>query len=293
MYEQRHCQAAPCSPETAPIARFLIRACKAHLVLILAPLLLNGCLTTTKLGEGGSMVSGSAAESEIGAEGGSVAAGSGSTAKEEARELQKCAQPISTVALSEDEGNKQQYVAVLAQLQLPQSPLPLLRLMFQQSNCFQVVDRGKGLQAISTEQALAQQGMLESESNMGSGQLVAADYTITPNVVFSEGSAGGMGAAAGLLGAVIPGAAMLGGISVSHKEAQVVLFLTDNRTGIQVAAVEGSAKTSDVGFGGFGLGGGFGGGLGAWGNTNQGKVVAAALLDAVNQLVDIVRSRTT
>ena len=172
----------------------------------LAPLLLTGCLTQTTLGEGGSIVSGAASESTV------VAIG-------EAKELQKCNEPFATVALSEGETNKQQYVAVLAQMQLPQSPIPLLRLMFQQSNCFQIVDRGKGLQAISTEQQLAKQGMLKEGSNITGGQLVAAGFTITPNIVFSDQNAGGIGAVAGILGAVIPGAGLLGGISVSMKEA--------------------------------------------------------------------------
>lgn len=294
MYEQSHRRADhPLGQQRLALTSHLLRARAAHVVLVLASLLLSGCLTQMTLGEGGSMVSGVAAETEIAASGQDSSVGSGSAAKGEAQELQKCASPISTVALSEDEGNKQQYVAVFTQLQLPQSPLPLLRLMFQQSNCFQIVDRGRGLQAISTEQQLAKQGMLKEGSNITGGQLVAADYTITPNIVFSEGNAGGVGAAAGLLGAVIPGAALLGGVSVSMKEAQVVLFLTDNRSGVQVAAAEGSAKTSDIGFAGFGLGAGFGGGLGAWGNTNQGKVVAAALLDATNKIIDVVRSRTT
>lgn len=222
-------------------------------VMILSPLLLAGCLTQTTLGEGGSMVSGAAGESTIVAESQDSTTGSGSAAKGEAKELQKCNGPIATVALSEEEANRQQYVAVLAQMQLPQSPIPLLRLMFQQSNCFQIVDRGKGLQAISTEQQLAQQGMLKEGSNITGGQLVAADFTITPNIVFSDQNAGGIGAAAGILGAVIPGAGLLGGVNVTKREAQVVLFLTDNRSGVQVAAAEGSAKTSDVGFGGIGL----------------------------------------
>ena len=269
----------------------LIRTGRMHVIAVLVPLALNGCLTQTTLGEGGSIVAGSASESENVASSGDSSTGSGSTASGEAKELQKCSEPFATVALSEDEANKQQYVTMFTQLQLPQSPLPLLRLMFQQSNCFQIVDRGRGLQAISTEQQLAKQGMLRQGSDITGGQLVAADYTITPNIVFSNQNAGGIGAAAGMLGAVIPGAALLGGINVSMKEAQVVLFLTDNRSGIQIAAAEGSAKTSDVGFGGFGLGGGLGVVGGAWGSSAQGKVVAAALLDAANKVIDIIRSK--
>ena len=258
--------------------------------VVAVSLLLGGCMSSVTTGEGGSVVTGSASETRVAANTGS---GAGSASKGEARQLRKCAAPVATVALSEDEGNRQTYAVVLTQLQLPQSPIPLLRLMFQQSNCFRIVDRGKGLQAISTEQRLAKEGLLRKDSDIGGGQLIAADYTITPNIAFSEGNAGGagVGAMAGaLLGSVLPGAGLIaGGLTVSSKEAQVVLFLTDNRTGVQVMAAEGSARSSDVGFGGFAFAGGALGG-GAWGNTNQGKVVAAAFLDATNKVIDGVRS---
>ncbi len=191
--------------------------------LVLLPLLLSACLSTTEVGSGGSVVQGAAGTTASRATR-TTSQPTGSTSTGEAKQLEKCSAPIATVALAEDEGNKQAYAVVLSQLQLPQSPLPLIRLMFQQSNCFQIVDRGRGLQAISTEQQLAKQGMLQAGSNVQGGSLVAADYTITPNVVFSDQNAGGMGMAAGMLGAIIPGAGLLGGINVKSKEAQVVLF---------------------------------------------------------------------
>jgi len=44
-------------------------------------------------------------------------------------------------------------------------------------------------------------GELQSGQNIGRGQMVAADFTVTPSVVFSENNAGGVGAAlGGLLG---------------------------------------------------------------------------------------------
>ena len=263
-------------------------------IALLAAAVLSGCLSTTEMGKGGSMVTGAAGEKQAAVTGGGSSTGAGSQAKGASRKLQKCGKPIATVALSEDEGNKRAYTVHLSQLQLPQSPIPLLRLMFQQSNCFQIVDRGKGLTAIGTEQKLARQGLLKKGSNITGGQLVAADYTITPNIVFSEGNAGGAGigmAAGALLGSVLPGAGLIaGGLRVSSKQAQVVLFLTDNRSGVQVASAEGSAESTDVGFGGMGLGGIAVGG-GAWGNTNQGKVVAAAFMDATNKIIDLIRAR--
>ena len=94
------------------------------------------------------------------------------------------------------------------------------------------------------------------------------------------------------LSAIIPGAGLLGGVNIKKKEAQVVLFLTDNRSGVQIAAAEGSATVSDIGFGGFGIGGGMAALGGAYGSSDQGKVVAAALLDATNKVIDLVRSRS-
>ena len=72
---------------------------------------------------------------------------------------------------------------------------------------------------------------------------------------------------------------------VKLKEAQVALLLSDNETTEQVAAATGSVRVTDLGIGGLVLGR-LGGAAGAgWSNTNEGKVVAAAFLDAHNQLV--------
>ena len=261
-----------------------------RIILILLFLIVQaGCISQTNLGQGGSLVTGSAVNtteiSQANADGGSTNAGS--TSQGEAKELTKCIKPIATVSLIEDDAARQRYSYVLTQSELPPSPLPLLRLMFQQSNCFQIVDRNRGMQAIFQEQQLAEQGMLREDSNRDRGQMVSADYTITPNIVFSEDDAGG---GVGAAGALLPGiAGVLGGLKVSKKEAQVVLFLVDNRTGLQVAASEGSAKVSDLGFAGLGVAGVLAGGGGAWAKTNQGKVLAAAFLDATSKMINIIR----
>ena len=59
---------------------------------------------------------------------------------------------------------------------------------------------------------------------------------------------------------------------------------------MQVAAAEGSASKTD--FGGFGALGGLSGagGLGGYTNTAQGKVIAAAFMDAFNQMVVSLRN---
>jgi hypothetical protein len=76
---------------------------------------------------------------------------------------------------------------------------------------------------------------------------------------------------------------------VKLKEAQVALLLTDNETTEQLAASTGSVKVTDLGMGGLVLGK-LGGAAGAgWSNSNEGKVIAAAFLDAHNHLVTQVR----
>ena len=66
--------------------------------------------------------------------------------------------------------------------------------------------------------------------------------------------------------------------------------MVDNRSGVQLAAAEGSSRTTDYKLWG-GLFGGRGGGtLGGYTNTPEGKVSAAAFADAYNQLVRSVRN---
>ena len=67
------------------------------------------------------------------------------------------------------------------------------------------------------------------------------------------------------------------------KEAQVTFFLTDNETTEQLAASTGSVKVTDLGVGRWVLGK-LGGAAGAgWSKSNEGKVIAAAFLDAHNK----------
>jgi len=77
------------------------------------------------------------------------------------------------------------------------------------------------------------------------------------------------------------------------QEASTMLTLVDNRSSVQLAAAEGSARNVDFGMlsgvfaGGFGGAGAAGGG--AYARTAQGKVVVAAFTDSLNNLVGAVR----
>ncbi len=221
-----------------------------------------------------------------------VATGSaaGSATSGESGALERCASPLGTVSLVENQ-NAGWYTIVTGEYRLPPTS-NLLRLLVQQSNCFVVVERGAaGMRAMNRERELMQSGQMRQGSNFGAGQMVASDYGMSPEIVFSEGNTGGAGVA---LGGLIGGHAggLIGGLAAGTKtrEASAMLTLVDNRSGVQVAASEGSASKTDFGgmaalFGSHG-----GGGVGGYQNTPQGKVIAAAFMDAYNQMVRALRN---
>jgi len=57
-----------------------------------------------------------------------------------------------------------------------------------------------------------------------------------------------------------------------------------------VSAAEGSTKKADIGIGGALFGGGAGAAAGGYGNTNEGKIIAAAFMDNYNKVVRVVRN---
>ncbi|MET0962302.1 MAG: CsgG/HfaB family protein [Noviherbaspirillum sp.] len=208
----------------------------------------------------------------------------GANTQNSSSQLERCDRSLGTITFVEEAN--QPWMHYLSQHYQVQSTVPLLRLMAQQSNCFVVVERGRAFSNMNMERNLAASGELRSTSKMGKGQMVAADYTATPSVSFSERGTGGLGAAVGgLLG---PIGALAG--SVRSKEASTMLLLTDNRFGVQLAASEGSAKNCDLGVAGGLFGGGAWGSAGGFTLTPQGKVLAAAFMDSYNGLVRSVRN---
>lgn len=194
--------------------------------------------------------------------------------------LEKCEKPLGTIAVVEPQD------AITQALQAYKLPPPtqLLRLMIQQSNCFQVVERGMAMKNLEQERALAAGGQLQAGQNMGGSQMVAADFLLTPSVQFSDSNAGGAGL--GVAGAFLgPLGFLAGAVGVKEKQAQTSIIISDARSGLQVAAAEGSVSKTDWGVGG--VLGGVGGG--AYSSTAEGKIVAAALLDNYNNVVKSVR----
>lgn len=260
-------------PRPGPARRLGRAALGAAVALALA-----ACQGTPQLGQGGSMVQGS---------GGSAGAQGAS------HQLVRCDRPLGTAALVEA---SPEALTGLQSLGLA-SPLPVMRLLMAQSNCFTVVDRGAAMRNIEQEEMLRQSGMLRSGSQTARGRMVTTQYLITPNVIFSNPNAGGGAIGSAVGGLIGGGAGALAGAALGSmriKEAQTTLFLTDAQSGVQVGVSEGSAKVRD--FGGAGGLGGWGGGVAGiagvsgYGNTAEGKLIAAALMDAHNNLVTQVQA---
>jgi Curli production assembly/transport component CsgG len=230
-------------------------------------------VTQPKQGAGGSVVKGaSGTDGAVGDNG-----------------LAHCDAPMGAMAVVEPQN---EVLVALGRYHLS-SPVGLIRLMIQQSNCFVVVERGAGMLNLAQERALAAGGQLREASNVGGGQMVAADFVLTPAVAFSENNAGAVGGAVGgLFGSKAAVASSVAG-GLKFKEAQTSMLVADTRSGVQVAAAEGSTRKADLRVGGALFGGGAGGSAGGYGNTNEGKIIAAAFMDNYNKIVGVVRGDPT
>ncbi|RCS56842.1 CsgG/HfaB family protein [Parvibium lacunae] len=237
---------------------------------------LTGCGSTTPMQVGDS----SAKTVATGSAGGENAQGANP-------QLEKCEKTLGTIALVEDQGADWYRILTTNYKLGPTSQV--LKLLIQQSNCFVVVERGAAMRNVMGERALEQTGELRGNSNFGKGQMVSADYTLNPSITFSANDTGGMGAN---VASFIPGLSAVAAVagSVKSREASTLLTLIDNRSGVQLAAAEGSAKKWDLGlFGGL-FGGSAAGSMGGYTKTPEGKVLVAAFLDSYNQVVKAVKN---
>jgi len=237
-----------------------------------------GCATGPSLGGGGTVATGAAG---------------GATAEGASSQLEKCAEPLGTVAVDEDA--RAPWYGRLQQYKLGPTT-PVLRMMIQQSNCFVVVERGASLNNMMRERALDRSGETRQGSNMGPGQMVVADYTMSPSVTFSQqGTQGGRLGVGGIPGLGVGG--LVGGLVVGAaagsfraNEASTTLLMIDNRSSVQLAAAQGSAKNFDLGLVGAAFGGGLAAAGGGYSNTPEGKIIVASFMDSYNQLVRATRN---
>jgi Putative peptidoglycan binding domain/Curli production assembly/transport component CsgG len=255
--------------------RFKSMTATRRIAALTAAMLLSGCVSTApKVGS---------------TEAKTVATGSagGASAQGENTQLEKCASPVGTLSVVED--TSQDWYRILTTQRGLTSTVPVLRMMIQQSNCFVVVERGRAMNNMQQERALQGSGELRGGSNFGKGQMVSADYSMSPEIVFSARGTSGVG---GGLGGYSRGLGVLGAVAggIRTNEASTMLVLVDNRSGVQIGAAEGSSSNTDFNVGVALFGGSAGGAAGGYTNTPQGKVIVASFMDSYNQLVKAVRN---
>lgn len=197
-----------------------------------------------------------------------------------ANDVPRCTRKLGTVSI-EDGQDPVWSAAGLA------PPSRLLKVLVQRSGCFNLVDRGGGLIAASREREIGANLGLQRRSNVGQGQIKAADYVLLAEIQGANSNVSG-NAVAGGLGALIGGRAggLLGGMRSKKMEANTILSLTNVRTTETIATEDGYAAKNNLGFaagGFFGAGGAVGGG---YDNTDLGRIVTLSFIQAYAKLVN-------
>ncbi|WP_139345307.1 CsgG/HfaB family protein [Pseudocolwellia agarivorans] len=250
---------------------------KKRISLILSTLIctgLTGCMSTSPImggGQGGGTITGSAG---------------GANSQNANTQLTKCDEALGTVSVFEDT-SLPWWSTYRRRVPNLGSTKPVIRLMIQQSGCFVVVERGGAMAAMQRERALMNSGESRSGSNFGKGQMVAADFTLSPSIQFAENNTSGIKSIAGsFLGRF--GNVVAGGFK--QNEAATTLLLIENRSGVQVSAAVGNAKNYDFSFAGGLFSGGAFAGAGGFSNTPEGKIITASFADSYNQMVKALRN---
>ena len=214
----------------------------------------------------------------------------GGTSSEANSQLESCNETLGTISIDE-QTNAGWYAAYQSQYKMG-STVPALRLIIQQSNCFVIVDRGRGLAARNREADLIRGEEGRAGSNYGKGQIAAADYTMIPEVILSD--RGGQRAGGGLGWSAGPHRSRGG--RRRHRRRDV-----DQRGGSDPDADRQPLHSSARGRGGLfekrrlrrdgrHLRRRGGWRRGAYTSTPQGKVIFAAFTDSYNKMVRALRN---
>ncbi|HEY3799862.1 MAG TPA: SH3 domain-containing protein [Caulobacteraceae bacterium] len=207
-----------------------------------------------------------------------------------AGDLPHCDQPIGVAAVKEPDRDWWSPLGL-------SDPEAVLKMFALQSGCLRMVDRNQGLAMRNQEEGLNNSGELQRGSNVGRGQVLAADYFIIPDISRTNQDSGGSNVGAAL-GGFLPGGfgAVASSINVRSQEASTLITLVDSRTTEQLYIAQGNAKKTDVSFGG---GGGYAGWAGyaalagsGYTNTDIGKVIMAAYYNAFVDLVHYMQQQT-
>ncbi len=212
-------------------------------------------------------------------------AAGGATAENANSQLERCDQSLGTLGVVEDQNSS--WYQTLRTYQLG-STIPVLRIMIQQSNCFVIVERGAAMQNMNTERALQQSGEMRNNSNFGKGQMVAADYTMSPQITFAQNT-GGMG---GALGGFSRSLGVLSAVGRQRQDQRSLDHADHDRQPLRRATRRRRGQREEYGLqcrrgllrrvrrcGG-----------GGYSNSPQGKIIIAAFTDSYNQLVRAVRN---
>ena len=195
-----------------------------------------------------------------------------------------CARKLGTVSVMDGDDP-----SGWTQFQLA-GPQKLLKVLVQRSGCFNLVDRGAGLSAAQRERDIGGNLGLQRRSNVGQGQIKAADYVLVAEVQAADRDSGGSAVGAGI-GGLLGGrfGALAGGISSRKMEANTVLSLTNVRTTETIAVQDGYAAKNSMSFGGGGGLGFFGGAAGLVGggydSTDIGRIVTLSFIQAYSKMV--------
>jgi curli biogenesis system outer membrane secretion channel CsgG len=199
------------------------------------------------------------------------------------REIPKCSKRLGTIAIVEPDNQWWREYNL-------GSPEAILKIFIQESGCFGLVNRGRSMQSRAMERAMADNGELQSGSNVGRGQVRTADYFLEPDIVTTNRNSGG-GGIGGALGGLMGGTfgRIVGGINVKKGEANVTLSVVNARTTEEEALTQGYYRKSDVSFNAGGALSGWSsyGGLAGSGyqDTAIGQIIVLAYLDAYTKLV--------
>lgn len=195
-------------------------------------------------------------------------------------EIPRCSQKLGTITIVDGDDASGWTQNSLA------PPQKLLKVIVQKSGCFSLVDRGAGMNAAAKEREIGQNLGLQRGSNVGKGQIKAADFVLVAEVGSADSNTGGAGAA-GLIGGLVGGkaGAVIGGFRTKKLESDVVLSLTDVRTS-ESNSFEGHAAKNDLSWGaggGLGFAGAVGGG---YEDTEVGRIVTQAFIVAYSEMVN-------
>lgn len=198
-----------------------------------------------------------------------------------ANDVPRCARKLGTVSIADGDDPSPWTQYSLA------PPSKLLKVLVQRSGCFTLVDRGTGLNAAQRERDIGNGLGLQRRSNVGQGQVRAADYVLIAEIQGANSNVSGNGAAAGiggLLGGRVGG--LIGGMRSKKMEANTILSLTNVRTTETIATEEGYAAKNNLSIGGggfFAIAGGVGGG---YDNTEIGRIVTLSFIQAYSRMVN-------